>query len=123
MLFNRYVLALIVASAVSFLSLFLVMSRLDPFADESIALPLFFISFFLALTSLLSLIGYVIRVVFYRDELFLNHFNVSLRQGVILGVCITGIMGLQVMRTLTWWNGLILVVIAFLGELYFVAKE
>lgn len=123
MLFNRYVLALLVANIASFISLYLVLSRLDPFVDENIALPLFFISLFLFVSISLSFVGYLIRIIFYREELFLNHFNVSLRQGVILGFCITALMGLQVMRTLTWWNGLIIIVIAFLAELYFVAKE
>ncbi len=71
----------------------------------------------------MSLIGYVIRIAFYRDELLLNHFNVSLRQGIILGFCLCGLIGLQTMRTLTWWNGPIVVIIAFMIELYFVAKE
>lgn len=123
MFFNRYVFALFGASIVSFLSLFLVLSRLDPFQDQLLALPLFFISLFFASSTLLSLLGYVIRIAFYRDELLLNHFNVSLRQGIILGFCLCGMMGLQAMRTLSWWNGPVLVVLALLVELYFVAKE
>jgi hypothetical protein len=123
MLFNRYVLSLFGASIVSFLSMYLILSRLDPLQDETLALPLFFISLFFASSCLLSLVGYLIRIAFYRDELLLNHFNVSLRQGIILGFCLCGMMGLQVMRTLTWWNGPILVIIALMIELYFVAKD
>lgn len=123
MLFNRYVLALLITSVVSISSLYLVLTRLDPFADETIALPLFFISLFFSLSAVLSLLGYGLRILFYRDELFLNHFNVSLRQGLILGVCISALMGFQLMRTLSWWNGLLVLLISFLLEIYFVAKE
>jgi len=123
MFFNRYVLSLLIASVVSFASLYLVLTKLDPFVDEYLALVLFFVSLFFSLTSFLSLLGYVIRTVFYGDELYLNHFNISLRQGLILGICICAIMGLQIIRTLTWWNGLIVVMISFLIEIFFVAKE
>lgn len=123
MIFNRYVLAVFLSAVVSSTSLYLVLSRLDPFVDEQVALPLLFISLFFAASSLLTLIGFLIRWAFYGHELFLNHFNVSLRQGIILGFAITGLLGLQVIRTLTWWNGGIIVLIAFLSELYFVAQE
>lgn len=123
MFFNRYVFVLFVAALVSLVSLFIVLTRLDPFADERLALILFFVSLFLSSSSVLSLLGYAIRVFFYSDELFLNHFNVSLRQGIILGLCVSALMGFQILRTLTWWNGLLIVVISFLVEIYFVAKE
>ena len=123
MYFNRYVLSLVLAALVSLTSLYLVVNRIDPFSDETLGLVLFFLSLFFSVSSVLSLIGYALRMTFYRDELFLNHFNVSLRQGIILGICIVALMGLQVLRTLTWWNGLLIVIISFFVEIYFVAKE
>lgn len=123
MFFNRYVLSVAVASIVSFLSLFLVLTKIDPFVDETLALVLFFVSLFFAVSSTLTLVGYFFRVLFYREELFLNHFNVSLRQGIILGFCLCAIIGFQILRTLTWWNGLIIILMCFLVELYFVARD
>src|SRR5690606_25947971 len=108
MFFNRYVLSVVVASVLSFLSLYLVVTKLDPFVDEQIALVLFFIILFFFASSTLTLLGYIFRIVFYREEIFLNHFNVSLRQGIILGFCIGALIGLQVLRTLSWWSGLVI---------------
>ncbi|MDP2691800.1 MAG: hypothetical protein Q8O95_05360 [bacterium] len=123
MFFNRYVLSLVIAALVSLSSLILVLSRLDPFAEETLAIVLFFVSLFFSLTSVFSLLGYLLRLAFYREELFLNHFNVSLRQGIIIALSLSGLMGFQVMRTLTWWNALIIVIIGFLIEVYFVARD
>lgn len=123
MFLNRYVLSVVLASVLSALSLFLVLTKLDPFADETLAITLFFISLFFFVSGALTLIGYAFRVIFYRDELFLNHFNVSLRQGIILGFSLCSILGLQILRTLTWWIGLIILLISFLVEIYFVARE
>lgn len=123
MFLNRYVLSVLIASVASFLSLYLVITKIDPFTDETLGLALFFISLFFSVSSALSLVGYFFRVLFYREELFMNHFNVSLRQGIILGFCLCAIMGFQILRTLTWWNGFIIVLISFLVELYFVARD
>jgi len=123
MFFNRYIFLLLFVGFVSFCSLYLVFTKLDPYSEELLALVLFIVSLFFFISSVLSLVGYFLRIAFYRNELFLNHFNVSLRQGIILGICICALMGLQIIRTLTWWNGLIVVIISFLIELYFVAKE
>jgi hypothetical protein len=123
MLFNRYVFSVVVASILSFLSLYLVVTKLDPFADEMLALVLFFISLFFLVSSFLTLVGYAFRIAFYREEIFLNHFNVSLRQGIILAFCIGCLLGFQILRTLTWWNGLIILLISVLVEIYFVSKE
>lgn len=123
MFLNRYVLSVFLASVASFLSLYLVLSKIDPFVDEKLGLVLFFVSLFFLVSSALTLVGYFFRVLFYREELFMNHFNVSLRQGIILGFCLCAIMGFQVLRTLTWWNGFIIVLISFLIELYFVARD
>lgn len=123
MFFNRYVFIIFIAALASVSSLYIVLTRLDPFVDETLAVALFFVSLFFSVSALSTLAGYAIRIVFYSNELFLNHFNVSLRQGLILGFCICALMGFQVLGTLTWWNGLIIVIISFLVELYFVAKE
>lgn len=123
MFLNRYVLSVFMACVAGFLSLYLVVTKIDPFTDETLGLILFFMSLFFLVSSALTLVGYFIRVLFYREELLMNHFNVSLRQGIILGVCLCGIMGFQILRTLTWWNGGIIVLISFLVELYFVARD
>jgi len=123
MIFNRYVLFLTIALLVSVASLALVLMRLDPFVDGQLAITLFFVSLFFAISSLTSLVGYIIRVTLYRSELFLNHFNVSLRQGVVISIGIISLLGLQAIKTLTWWNGIMIVAICFMLELYFVAKE
>lgn len=122
MIFNRYVLSILVTCLLASGSLFLVISKLDPFVDKNLAVPLFFITLYLAVSSFFTLIGYISRMSFFRHELFLNHFNISLRQGFILGLSMCGLIGLQMLRTLTWWNALILIFMSLFLELYFVAK-
>lgn len=123
MFLNRYVLALAITLLISLFSFYLVLTKLNPISDTNVALPLFFVSIFFFVSSLLSLIGYSLRIALYQHELFLNHFNISLRQGIILGLCMSTLVGLQIMRTLSWWSGLLIIIISFFLEIYFVARD
>jgi hypothetical protein len=123
MFFNRYILFVILAFLSGVTSLYIVMTRLHPVLTPALALALFFVSLFLASSAFFVIVSYYIRVTLYRYELFLNHFNVSLRQGLILGFAVCALTGLQILRTLNWWNALILLLLSLLLELYFVARE
>ena len=51
------------------------------------------------------------------------NIGLSFRQGFLLAVLALGVLILQGMRLLVWWDGLLLVVGIFLVELYFLSKE
>lgn len=123
MIFNRYVFSILLTGALSLTAFLIVINRLDPLEDQPLSVPLFFISLFLSLTSFLTLLGYFLRVAFFRYELFLNHFNISLRQGFILSMTICGMIGLQILRTLSWWSAILLILLSLFIELYFVARN
>ena len=50
---------------------------------------------------------------------FSGLFSSSLKLGIIGSVALTAFFVLQTIHTLTWWNGLMVVVIAFILGLYF----
>lgn len=123
MFFHRYIVFLFLTLIAGGFSFFMVITRLNPYVTPVLALLLFFICLFFLSSSFFSIVGYSLRVFFFRNELFLNHFNVSLRQGVLAGACLCGLFGLQSMRTLFWWSGLLLLLLTLLLELYFMARE
>lgn len=63
------------------------------------------------------------RVFLHAHEISLNHFNVSLRQGIILAILVVCLLIFQSFRRLFLWDAVLLFLIAFLLEIYFVAKE
>jgi Ca2+/Na+ antiporter len=79
---------------------------------------MFFVSSFVALAATFTLLGFIIRLWFHKDELYLDHVSVSTRQGFLLTLCALGAMFLKLLESLTWWSGLLLIVIALLIELY-----
>lgn len=129
MTYHKYFFIIAVTAVISWLSWILVITQLDPcrgpgqfticHSASGIALLLFFLSAFFALTATITLLGFGIRLWLHHYEIYLDHLNISLRQGILLALCALGAMGLLLLNSLTWWSGLLLVAIVTLLELYF----
>lgn len=116
----RRSLAIIVfAFCISFFAWILTVIKLDPFESTGLALFFFFLSLFVTLTSLFTLLGFFVRRFVTRNEILYNHFNVSLRQGLLLSLCTLILLTFLLLGVLTWWDGFLVVLIAFLFEWYF----
>ncbi|MBI4994042.1 hypothetical protein HZC21_00130 [Candidatus Peregrinibacteria bacterium] len=129
MSYKKYLLILVAVSIIGWISWLLVIFRLDPctapgeiticHSISALALILFFLSGFFALSSTITLLNFLLRIWLQHDEIYIDHFNVSLRQGILLALCALGALGLLLINALTWWSGFLLIFIVVLLELYF----
>lgn len=128
---SRYLLPIGSATVLSWIAVFLVITKLDPCISvekvcekpNGISIVLFFTSLFFALTSLFTIIGFYFRQWLNKSEIGYNQINVSLRQGILLSLCTVGCLLFLLLGVLTWWDGLLLVAIITLIEFYFTSKE
>lgn len=129
MTYRKYLLIIAAASFIGWLSFGLVVFRLDPctapgklticHSASALALMLFFASAFFALTATFTLLGFGLRLWLHRYEIYLDHLNISLRQGLLLTLCTLSAASLLLLNALTWWTGIFLIAIIILLELYF----
>lgn len=119
---REYLLTLTLAAIFSWAAWLLVVFKINPEENTSLALGLFLLSLFFALTSSLTLIGYGIRKVIYQKDQE-NYLSVGLRQGLLLSTFISITLLLVLREIFTWWAGFILLVILILVEFYFINKE
>lgn len=120
---NKYILIIGVAALVSWLAFYMVLEALDPFQSTGLALAMFFISLFFALTSTFTICGFYLRMWVNKNEIYYNHINISLRQGILLSFIALGCLLFQLLGVLTWWSGLLLIGAITLVEFYIGAKE
>jgi hypothetical protein len=123
MIHNRYIVIIGIAALISWVAFVLVIAKLDPFVSTGLALSLFFISLFFALTSTFTILGFYLRVWFNKNEVYYDHINVSLRQGILLTLIALGSLLFQLLGVLTWWSGLLLIGAITMIEFYLVAKD
>lgn len=129
MTYKKYLFIIALVAFTGWLSFVLVVLKLDPctapgeiticYSVSSLALIAFFLSLFFALTATFSSLGFGMRLWLHRDEIYLDHLNISFRQGLLLTFCVLGALGLLILNTLTWWSGMLLIAIILLLEFYF----
>lgn len=120
---HRYISYIALSGIIAWVGWFLVVFKLNPYESMGVALSFFFITFLIALTCTFTVFGFYFRVWLFKNEIFYKHINIALRQGVFLALIAIFCLVFQMMRVLTWWSGLLLVVIAVLLEFYFSAKD
>lgn len=129
MSYKKYLLIIAGTAVVGWVSFALVLFRLEPctapgeisicHSVSGLALALFFTSAFFALTATFTLLGFGLRIWFHRYEIYIDHLNISLRQGILLTFSALAALALLLLNSLTWWSGLLLIFIIVLLELYF----
>lgn len=120
---HRYLLVVGFAGIVSWIAWFIVLQKLDPFESTTLALSLFFLSLFFALTCTLTVIGFYFRLWLNKNEVYSNYIPIAFRQGTELTVIALGCIFFLILGVLNWWSGFLLILSVSLVELYFVARE
>lgn len=120
---QTYLIPNYIAAALSWSAWLVVITKLNPYESTGLALTLFFVSLFFALISTFTIVGFYLRKWLTNNELHFNFINISLRQGILLSFCAIGCLAFLLLGVLTWWDGLLLVAIITLVELYLTAKE
>jgi hypothetical protein len=112
LLFGIYISALL-----SLTSLLVVLFRVSPLSSPGYALPAFFISLFLAVSSIGALVFYVIWHLLPLHSWDAGKMlSVSLRQGIFLACATVLSVFLFLLGVLTWWVALMVVAVFVLIE-------
>ncbi len=113
-MFNKYILPLITIIALGITCVFVTLYRIPPclvFDPEvfctdysSIAIALMSLSLIFTLTGVFSLINFSIRIYLYHEDIKRNHFNIALRQGLLLSITTVSSLLLIATNLFKWWN-------------------
>jgi hypothetical protein len=121
--YKQYLLTIALASLISWAAWAMVINKLDPFESTGLALGLFFMSLFFSLIGTFSLLGFGLRRWLGKNEVRYQHLTVSLRQGFLLSICTLFCVAFLILGILKWWNGLLLVTITVLIEMYITSRS
>lgn len=120
---GRYIAIIGCSGLLAWFGWFLVYTKLSPYETMGLSLTFFFTTLFIALSATFAVGGFYFRVWLFKNEIFYKHINVALRQGIFLSLIAVFCLIFQMMKVLSWWSGLLLVVSAVLLEFYFSAKD
>lgn len=120
---NKYIAIIAGSGLLAWTGWLLVLFKLSPYQTLGLSLSFFYVTMFIALSATFAVLGFYFRVWLFKNEIFYRHINVALRQGIFLSLITVFCLIFQMMKVLSWWSGLLLVVIAVLLEFYFSAKD
>jgi len=123
MTLRAYIWGMSVVTFFSAVALIGVFYYIDPSASGTIGKTLFFLVAFFVLSGIFNLLLLRLRKRIITSENIHASIVLSFRQGVLLALLASGILLLQGMRLLVWWDALFLAGGIFLIEVYFVLKS
>lgn len=123
MTLRSYLWGLRVGTLMSFAALCAVLFLTDPIDIGYIAFVLFYSTFFLTVSGMSILILTWLWRHMAKDVVTLGEVGMAVRQGVLLGLLMSVLIGMQQLRILLWWDALIVVIAVFLIELYFLTRS
>jgi hypothetical protein len=81
----------------------MVLNKISPFASPEIAVPLFYLASFFAISLTFFSFDILFRLSFFPNIIVLKHTYASLRQGGLFGCMFLGLMIFQQFQILSWW--------------------
>lgn len=110
--------SVIIAALLSITSLIAVLTRVSPLTSPLQAIPALFVSVFLSVASLGTLLFWMLWRWFpihAWDEGKL--LGIALRQGILLGCAVIALILFHLLSVLTWWIGILIFIVFVLVEL------
>lgn len=100
----------------------LILFNTNPYQEDILTISAFFASLFIFIAGLLTLIGFYTRVKMSNNEIFYSNFKPSLRQALLISFAMVGVLILNSLDVLTWWDAIMFILSIILLELYFQNK-
>lgn len=120
---QRYVFIMGLATLVCWLSLGIVILRIDPYTAGSIGLLLFFVAVFFACWGTLSLIGFGMRAAVLKSTPLFAHVGISLRQAIWFAILLCLTLFLISQRLYEPWMPFVLIIALASIEIFFLLRH
>lgn len=111
-------------TAVSWIAVALILTTVDPTNTSIAVFAIFYASMFLAITGVCSIVGFSMRVLILKKQLFLSReVAVSFRQAILFATLSIAGLFLQSRKLLTWWTAILLLLAITVFEIFFISTR
>jgi len=121
MLARGYLIGTMITTLLTLAAFLLVLFYFDPLSSGLVGVVLFFISLGVTLMGAITLVVFAIIKNWYPDKQ-VEAYGIALRSGILLGVVLVSLIILKSLGVLSWWNTLMIILVAVVLEIYFRVK-
>ncbi len=124
MTLRQYLILMGLGTAISLIAVMLILTMVNPEQTSIAVFAVFYASVFLAVTGALSIVGFTMRVIILKKQLFLSkEVAVSFRQAVLVAALVIGALLLQSHQLFSWWTALLMVLAMTVFEAFFISTR
>ena len=123
MTLKSYILVMSFLTATCWGIFIFVASIINPFATNWLGFLLFYVSLFIALSGLSTLLGFLIRFVILKKGLAFNLVKLSFRQSFLFSLFFVFALFLQASNILNWINSIFLILGFSVLELFLIGSK
>ncbi|OIO18083.1 hypothetical protein COT27_01450 [Candidatus Kuenenbacteria bacterium CG08_land_8_20_14_0_20_37_23] len=120
MTLRKYLISMILATFFCLIAWLEVIFFVNPENTDTLGFILFYASLFLTLWGIFSLIGFVVRYIFIKQDFAYAQVKAAFRQGFFFSILLNSSLFLQSQKLLVWWNTLLLVGLLTAIEFFFI---
>jgi hypothetical protein len=121
--FKEYIIVFALGTAISFVAWVIVLFNIDPSTAGTLAFLAFYLTLFITLNGFFTTSATVLRSIFQPRRKLERIVTISLRQGVIFSVMLTGALLLMSQNLLSWWTLVLLILVSALFEFFFLSLK
>lgn len=123
MILRRYVSMLLIGTLLCWGAWVVVLWAIDPFVSGVVGFASFYATLFLAVLGTCTLLGFLFRRTFRKNQIAFRQIAVSIREGLFFAIIFVGALSLLAAKLLTWWVLLFLVAGFTILEFFFHTRE
>lgn len=120
---KQYILAFLLGTVIASVAWVMVLTNIDPVTAGVPALLAFYLTLFIALNGFFTTMATIVRAIIFARRNVEEVVTVSLRQGVLFSVLITGSLFLLSVELLNWWTLLLFIALVSLLEFFFLSTK
>lgn len=123
MTLSSYLIGISISTALCWVAWILTLVNVDPVLTGTWGIVSFFVSLLFALIGTITIVGFYLRLWLSSNEYYYENITISFRQAALISFCVVGILGLQALRILSIFNGVLFVLSILMLEFYFLARR
>ena len=120
---KKFLLSMSFATLLCWFGFLTVIISISPNEIGPLTFLLFYLILALAVIGTLTIIGFLIRKLFNKNELAFEHVIVSFRQAIWLSLILIISLYLQSKQLLAWWNAILLILGLGLIEFFYLGHN
>lgn len=120
---KQYILVFLLGTVIAAVAWVLVLTNIDPVTAGVPALLAFYLTLFIGLNGFFTTMATIVRAIVFARRNVEEVVTVSLRQGILFSILITGSLFLLSLELLTWWTLLLFIALISLLEFFFLSTK